>query len=183
MLTKDYQIEPIKYSQRDIEILWDHFEDVAIDPETEKLDEDFFIWKKGTDKEDIWHWFDERYRKGIYYLLYEYDSKNENWKEYQTFKLKWMVSSGYTMEDLMNKMAEIMQEELTIEGNPHVLLDEALEILENETGFAGNEIWPCYSEWLNEEKVLEDEETIGFLKELFESEQQVKNGFEKEMEL
>ena len=37
------------FSNRQIEILWDHFTDVPIDPETEKLEEDFFIWKQGTD--------------------------------------------------------------------------------------------------------------------------------------
>lgn len=173
----------MNYDLRDIEILWDHFADVPIDPETEQLEEDFFIWKQGTDKEDIWHWFDEHDARGVHYLLYEYDSEKENWRDYQNFKLEWMLSHGYTLEDLFKKIAKIMEEELTIEGNPLVLLDEAFEIFEKEEGFSRSEIWPCYSEWLNEEKVLDDEETIGFLKELFESEQQVKNGFEKEMEL
>lgn len=167
-----------RYSNRQIEILWDHFADVPINPETERLDEDFFRWKQGTDREEIWHWFDQHHSQGVYYLLYEYDAKDENWKDYQKFKLEWMLSHGYSLEDLIHRVSEILQEETTL----NLSFEEAFKIFENEVGFAGSEIWPCYDEWLNEEKVLDDEETIGFLKELFEAEEKTKNGFEKEME-
>ena len=53
----------------DIEELWDNLTDAPIDPETEELDEPYYIWPKGTDKEDIWHWFDEHHSKGVAYLL------------------------------------------------------------------------------------------------------------------
>jgi hypothetical protein len=53
-----------------LEWLWSKLEDAPMDPETEKLETDFYFFKKGTDKEDIWHWFDERYTKGVHYLLY-----------------------------------------------------------------------------------------------------------------
>lgn len=53
----------------DVEELWDNLTDVPIDPETEELDEPYYIWPKGTDKEDIWHWFDEHHSKGVAYLL------------------------------------------------------------------------------------------------------------------
>lgn len=52
-----------------VEELWDNLTDVPIDPETEELDEPYYIWPKGTDKEDIWHWFDEYHSKGVAYLL------------------------------------------------------------------------------------------------------------------
>lgn len=52
-----------------VEELWDNLADVPIDPETEELDESYYIWPKGTDKEDIWHWFDEHHSKGVAYLL------------------------------------------------------------------------------------------------------------------
>lgn len=35
------------------------------------LDVDWFIFKKGATREEIWKWFDENYEKGIYSLLYE----------------------------------------------------------------------------------------------------------------
>lgn len=53
-----------------LEKLWKEFEDVPVDPDTEKLEKDWFIFQRGTDKEDIWHWFDDRYSKGVAYLLY-----------------------------------------------------------------------------------------------------------------
>ena len=52
-----------------VEELWDNLTDVPIDPETEELDEPYYIWPKGTDKEDIWHWFDEHHSKGVACLL------------------------------------------------------------------------------------------------------------------
>lgn len=52
-----------------VEELWDNLADVPIDPDTEELDEPYYIWPKGTDKEDIWHWFDEHHSKGVAYLL------------------------------------------------------------------------------------------------------------------
>lgn len=58
--------------QRDTELekMWDKFADVPMDPETERLDADFMHFPAGTDREDVWHWFDERHSKGIVYLLY-----------------------------------------------------------------------------------------------------------------
>lgn len=58
--------------ERDIELekLWKQFEDLPMDPDTEKIEEPFLIFPAGTDREDIWHWFDERHSKGVVYLLY-----------------------------------------------------------------------------------------------------------------
>lgn len=58
--------------ERDIELekLWKQFEDLPMDPDTEKIEEPFLSFPAGTDREDIWHWFDERHSKGISYLLY-----------------------------------------------------------------------------------------------------------------
>lgn len=58
--------------ERDIELerLWNEFADVPIDPETEKLEEAYLHFPAGTDREDVWHWFDNRHSKGIGYLLY-----------------------------------------------------------------------------------------------------------------
>lgn len=70
------EIEPLSDRDRELEDLWAQLEDVPMDPETEKLEEDFYpdnracFFSAGTDREDIWHWFDERHSKGIAYLLY-----------------------------------------------------------------------------------------------------------------
>lgn len=57
-------------TQDEIRALWDELSDVPVDPETEKLEDDFFLFEKGTDKLDIWAWFDNHYAYGVYSLLY-----------------------------------------------------------------------------------------------------------------
>ena len=44
--------------------LWSDFEDVPIDKD-ECIDENFHIWCKGTDRYEIWHWFDDRLPHGL----------------------------------------------------------------------------------------------------------------------
>ena len=47
-----------------IEQLWNEFADVPIDND-EGIDKDFHHWGKGTDRYEIWHWFDERCPNGL----------------------------------------------------------------------------------------------------------------------
>lgn len=57
-----------------LEDKWYELEQIPFDENEEEeliLSEDWFIFKKGTEREDIWHWFDRRYSKGVCYLLYE----------------------------------------------------------------------------------------------------------------
>lgn len=56
-------------TQEEIRELWQQLGDVPVNEEDE-IDEDFDIWEKGTDKFEIWHWFDEKYEQGVYKLLY-----------------------------------------------------------------------------------------------------------------
>lgn len=64
-----------------LEDLWDKFGDIPMNPETERIERDFcydngnVIFPAGTHREDIWHWFDERYSQGVYYLMYKTDMK------------------------------------------------------------------------------------------------------------
>lgn len=56
-----------------VEKLWNMLEDISFveDKFGELLlDEDFYIWTKGTDRESIWYWFDEHFSKGVVSLLY-----------------------------------------------------------------------------------------------------------------
>lgn len=39
--------------------MWDEFEDIPIDKE-ECIEKDFYHWEAGTERFEIWHWFDER---------------------------------------------------------------------------------------------------------------------------
>ena len=58
-----------------IEQLWEELEDVSFNENGSGsliLDEDWFIFDKGTEREDIWYWFDEYHSKGVGWLMYEY---------------------------------------------------------------------------------------------------------------
>ena len=59
-----------RYSDAVLEQLWDEFGDIPMNPETERIEAPFLDFSAGTDREDIWHWFDERHSKGVAYLLY-----------------------------------------------------------------------------------------------------------------
>ena len=44
--------------------LWEEFADVPIDKD-ECIEENFHIWEKGTNRYEIWHWFDDRLPNGL----------------------------------------------------------------------------------------------------------------------
>ncbi len=51
-----------------IDEIWDISADAGFDEDRDDrliLAEDSFIWKPGTDREEIWHWFDEHHSKGV----------------------------------------------------------------------------------------------------------------------
>lgn len=64
------EIETIRDRDERLEELWSRFGDVPMDPETERIEEPFMDWGAGVDREEIWHWFDERHSRGVAYLLY-----------------------------------------------------------------------------------------------------------------
>ena len=64
------EIELLRDRDEELEKLWKRFEDVSMNPETECIEEPFLGWGAGTHREEIWHWFDQRYSKGVAYLLY-----------------------------------------------------------------------------------------------------------------
>lgn len=48
-----------------LDLMWEQLEDIPINETGENIEEDFYKWKKGTEKEEIWHWFDIRIPEGI----------------------------------------------------------------------------------------------------------------------
>ena len=58
------------YTDEELENLWLQFGNIPMDPESETMEDSFLDFLAGTHREDIWHWFDERYSKGVYALLY-----------------------------------------------------------------------------------------------------------------
>lgn len=50
--------------------LWAELTDIPMNPDTECMEAQFLHFPAGTEREDIWHWFDERYSEGVASLLY-----------------------------------------------------------------------------------------------------------------
>jgi len=68
-------IDTLQERDAELERLWDEFADVPMNPETEEMEEPFLHFSAGTNREAIWHWFDERHSKGVVYLLYGTEPK------------------------------------------------------------------------------------------------------------
>ena len=45
--------------------MWEELEDIPTDEMGIFIENPFYIWNIGTQKEDIWHWFDKRVTGGI----------------------------------------------------------------------------------------------------------------------
>lgn len=52
---------PTKTSINFVKRLWWMFGNVPMDPETENLEEDWLLFPKGTNREEIWGWFEEKF--------------------------------------------------------------------------------------------------------------------------
>lgn len=101
---------PLKEQDAQLEELWAGLEDIPVDPDTEKLECFYFIWPAGTDKEEIWHWFDERHSKGISYLLYRvpfWEKQTDTLYEYVKKEIPYRLEESFGLDDLPE---EILQE-------------------------------------------------------------------------
>lgn len=67
----EWKLVPVAdLSDENLEELWALLGDVPMDPRTERMEFSFLHFPAGTEREAIWHWFDERYSKGVAALLY-----------------------------------------------------------------------------------------------------------------
>lgn len=48
-----------------LDIIWEQLGDISVNENGTIIEQDFYIWKKGAEKEKIWHWFDDRLTEGI----------------------------------------------------------------------------------------------------------------------
>ena len=55
------------FSKDEIKKLWNLFGEIPID-DCDHIVEQFMGWPVGTDRFEIWHWFDERYAGGVHAL-------------------------------------------------------------------------------------------------------------------
>lgn len=63
----------IEQRDEELEKLWDELSDVPFDENEDGelvLTEDWYCFDAGTEREEIWHYFDKRHSKGVAYLLY-----------------------------------------------------------------------------------------------------------------
>lgn len=51
-----------------LETFWNELGDIPVDDDG-IIQESFLWWPKGTDREDIWRWFDEKYPGGVVKLI------------------------------------------------------------------------------------------------------------------
>lgn len=64
------EIDTLQDRDEELEELWGQFADIPMNVETECIEGPFLSFTAGTGREEIWHWFNERYSKGVAYLLY-----------------------------------------------------------------------------------------------------------------
>ncbi len=62
-------MKEITLDDKKLEYLWEEFGDVLIDDDECILD-DFLGFERGTHREAVWHWFDERYSGGVAKLMF-----------------------------------------------------------------------------------------------------------------
>lgn len=51
-----------------MEMFWDKLGDIPVNDDG-IIQESFLWWPEGTNREDIWHWFDEKYPGGVKKLM------------------------------------------------------------------------------------------------------------------
>lgn len=61
---------PLRDRDRELEELWEEFGDVPMDPDTEEIEAPFLCFPVGTNREEVWEWFDERYSRGVAKLMH-----------------------------------------------------------------------------------------------------------------
>ena len=62
---KSYSYLTEKEYDNTLDKIWEQLGDIIINENGTIIEQDFYIWKKGTEKEKIWHWFDDRLKEGI----------------------------------------------------------------------------------------------------------------------
>lgn len=68
-----YQMDTLKSRDRALEMMWDELADVPFDEDENGrliLSEGWMCFEAGTEREDVWRWFDERHSCGVAYLLH-----------------------------------------------------------------------------------------------------------------
>lgn len=62
--------EDLEWNDEDLEELWAEFGDVPMNPETECIESDWLHFPAGTNREEIWHWFEDTFDCRVADLMY-----------------------------------------------------------------------------------------------------------------
>lgn len=62
-------MDTLQKRDAELERLWAEFEDVPMNPETEEIEAPFLCFPAGTNREEVWEWFDERHSRGVAKLM------------------------------------------------------------------------------------------------------------------
>lgn len=73
-------------------------------------------------------------------------------KEYDQFKLQWMIDHGYTLTDLVEHLEMMIHEDTAVETGGRTSLQTLFENWEFGVGFIDGSVWPCFEEWLANDK-------------------------------
>ncbi len=77
---------------------------------------------------------------------------NNTQRKYEKSKLQWMLDHDYTLADLMRELTELQFADPEDSAQISMPVSELFAQWENDVGF-GSEIWPCFKEWIDEQKV------------------------------
>jgi hypothetical protein len=64
----ELDVEEEELSDDDLEYLWEALGDIPVNDDGE-IEQPFLKWSVGTDREEIWHWFDEHHSEGVKNLM------------------------------------------------------------------------------------------------------------------
>ena len=62
---KNYSYLTEEEYQTTIDKMWEQLSDIPVNNTGEIIEDRFYIWEKGTSRDDIWYWFDKRVQGGI----------------------------------------------------------------------------------------------------------------------
>ena len=56
-------------TDKDLEQQWLKFADIPFN-DADEIEEPFMHWSIGTDRFDIWHWFDDNHSQGLVHMMW-----------------------------------------------------------------------------------------------------------------
>ena len=77
-----------------------------MNPETEELEAAFLHFPAGTNRLEVWHWFDDRYSKGVSFLLYGIQADSRR------CEIVWDIQKQNDIEDVQSYIDQLTDDEI-----------------------------------------------------------------------